>query len=197
MPSFYGWPIGVRFELSGEQAEHEEAIERAHTRAEAIFQTTFAQTDEVWVLASKPYHLVPTFWRRWVREPSSVLALRRLGSAFAPDDWAHRHEARVSSVTDDYRSTWSELSVRTSPDRVDHSRLLHVTAGYERGLGDRDWWDTHFVDPARGIVFYMYDDRGLDVMATSPDAIRHVLEAHADWVLEYDRDRIEATFGKF
>lgn len=48
---------------------------------------------------------------------------------------------------------------------------------------------------ASGVVFHMYDDRGLDILAPRADVRRPLYEQFSDWVLDYDRERIDATFA--
>ncbi len=45
-------------------------------------------------------------------------------------------------------------------------------------------------------IFHGYDDRGCDLLATSPDSIREFYEEYNDWILDYDRDNIDKIFQK-
>ncbi len=49
----------------------------------------------------------------------------------------------------------------------------------------------------RNIVLHMYDDRGMDLVASSREALQGIHDAYKPWILEYDRDRIGSTFGSF
>jgi len=40
----------------------------------------------------------------------------------------------------------------------------------------------------------MYDDRGLDIIATDIDSLRPLFENFGDWILENQRHRIEFRF---
>jgi hypothetical protein len=42
----------------------------------------------------------------------------------------------------------------------------------------------------------MYDDRGLDVIANSKDALHGLYHDFNTWILDYDRPRIDATFSQ-
>jgi hypothetical protein len=50
-----------------------------------------------------------------------------------------------------------------------------------------------FIDPEKHLILHMYDDRGLDVIATNPTALQHIYSVCNDWILDYDRDRIDDT----
>ncbi|MEH7892581.1 DUF3885 domain-containing protein, partial [Bacillus thuringiensis] len=36
---------------------------------------------------------------------------------------------------------------------------------------------------------------GCDVLATSPDTIRDIYNTYNDWILEYDRNKIDKVFN--
>lgn len=52
-----------------------------------------------------------------------------------------------------------------------------------------------FFDTKRQILFHPYDDRGLDVAAERPDAIRFLYEECKNWLLEYDLERMRQIFA--
>jgi hypothetical protein len=40
----------------------------------------------------------------------------------------------------------------------------------------------------------MYDDRGMDLIAASRSGLQTIYDEYKNWVLDYDRKRIEETF---
>lgn len=54
--------------------------------------------------------------------------------------------------------------------------------------------DTYFLNQRTGVIFNMYDDRGLDIIAPNADVLRPIYEGHSDLILDYDRQQIAATF---
>jgi len=40
----------------------------------------------------------------------------------------------------------------------------------------------------------MYDDRGLDIIASDKDTLSPIYTKHNDWLLDYDRARMEEIF---
>ena len=38
--------------------------------------------------------------------------------------------------------------------------------------------------------FHVYDDRGCDLLATSPETIRDIYDKYNDWILDYDRNEL-------
>jgi len=51
------------------------------------------------------------------------------------------------------------------------------------------------VDFERGILAYVYDDRGMDVTALERDTLLEIYQTRNDWLLRYDKDRIVEAFG--
>lgn len=51
-----------------------------------------------------------------------------------------------------------------------------------------------FFDTKRHLLFHPYDDRGADVVAETPDAIRFLYTDCKNWLLEYDIKRMQKIF---
>ncbi|WP_249662566.1 DUF3885 domain-containing protein, partial [Lysinibacillus fusiformis] len=43
-------------------------------------------------------------------------------------------------------------------------------------------------------IFHVFDDRGCDLLATSPECIRDIYYTYNDWILDYDKDKIDIVF---
>ncbi len=57
------------------------------------------------------------------------------------------------------------------------------------------WLSYYFVDFDRGICLHPYDDRGMDLVAMDVAPLAPIYDAFEDWLLPYDRARMDATFG--
>lgn len=53
----------------------------------------------------------------------------------------------------------------------------------------------YFADTCHSVLFHLYDDRGADLAAACRDVLRPVYEKFCSWILDYDRERVEAVFG--
>ena len=51
------------------------------------------------------------------------------------------------------------------------------------------------VDVERGVTVYVYDDRGMDITALSPDPILELYKQFDTWLLDYDRSRMSEAFA--
>ena len=44
------------------------------------------------------------------------------------------------------------------------------------------------------MIFYIYDDRGCEVIASDIETIRPIYEKYVDWIDEYCREEIDQRF---
>jgi len=54
--------------------------------------------------------------------------------------------------------------------------------------------EIYFININKKLIFNMYDDRGLDIVASDIETLRPIYENHKDWILDYDRAQIEKLF---
>ncbi|SDZ27189.1 DUF3885 domain-containing protein [Thermoactinomyces sp. DSM 45892] len=66
---------------------------------------------------------------------------------------------------------------------------------YLRDKVDEDiYGDSYLINLNRGLIFYFYDDRGMDIVATRKDVLAEIYTKYSDWILEYDRKKIGNLF---
>jgi hypothetical protein len=54
----------------------------------------------------------------------------------------------------------------------------------------------YFLNPATGIIVHMYDDRGLDMIATNSQTLLPIHRLFNGWVLNSDRERIAKALSE-
>ncbi|MGG0718165.1 DUF3885 domain-containing protein [Robertmurraya massiliosenegalensis] len=54
--------------------------------------------------------------------------------------------------------------------------------------------DVFFINVTRNIIFYIYDDRGCEVIARDLETIRPLYDKYGDWIDEYCREEIDQRF---
>lgn len=52
-----------------------------------------------------------------------------------------------------------------------------------------------FFDTDRHLLFHPYDDRGLDIVAEKKETIVYLYEDCKNWLLDYDRERMDSIFA--
>lgn len=54
----------------------------------------------------------------------------------------------------------------------------------------------YFMDSRNAVLFHMYDDRGADLVAACRETIYPVYVELNDWIVNFDREKMDATFAK-
>lgn len=54
--------------------------------------------------------------------------------------------------------------------------------------------DVFFVNVTKNLIFYIYDDRGCEVIASDIETIRPIYEKYGDWLDDYYREEIDQRF---
>jgi hypothetical protein len=50
------------------------------------------------------------------------------------------------------------------------------------------------LNTSTSVMLHVYDDRGMDVIACDPAKLQGVYSGFADWLLDYDRERMAKLF---
>ncbi|MTH64542.1 DUF3885 domain-containing protein, partial [Paracoccus shanxieyensis] len=53
----------------------------------------------------------------------------------------------------------------------------------------------YIIDRSRSVILHIYDDRGMDVAAGHPSALRPLYEKFNCWLLDHDREKMDLIFG--
>ncbi|WP_342572261.1 DUF3885 domain-containing protein [Paenibacillus sp. FSL R5-0749] len=52
----------------------------------------------------------------------------------------------------------------------------------------------YFINISKKTIFHIYDDRGCDVISASREELVDIYSEYNDWILDYDRDKINNIF---
>lgn len=185
-PLFYSWPIGIRFDLQNESSSSDDAYFREVVRrAGVLFQAVFQADDPVLVVhqqwRGKRFRIKhSSYLLRQLNLPKALLSFQQIANpyphSFQPGRW-NRVCAITTASRIPYPAILAAISHQCFPFR---KPALHN--------------DTFFLNQRTGIIFHMYDDRGVDIIAHSASSLRHLYKTHNDLVLDYDRAKIAAVF---
>ena len=73
--------------------------------------------------------------------------------------------------------------------------MLKAICNQDMGIKPSIFHKVYFINLSKNTIFHVYDDRGCDVLATSPDTIRDIYNTYNDWILDYDRNKIDTVFN--
>jgi hypothetical protein len=183
-PLFYSWEFALRFDLQMGNAQSDETyFEEANRRAGSLWRAFAAPETAPLILVAQELQLKK---RNRMRD---IDFIRGCVNGLAKENLRFKREQNLYGDG----AVWLAAAAKTTANNVDIDPLLAAIA-------NRDYpWrkprcraDLYFINLSNRMVFNMYDDRGLDVVAAEREALRPIYLSRNDWILDYDRERIEA-----
>lgn len=189
---FYQWPIGIRFELGG-RGPDSNVMSLVQHRAKALFEAAFSGGDVCTVVGVhweaddenhdfQNYQPLPQF------DQTHSVGLGR-----CVQEW---REEFIPETSTDPAGSRIYYAFQQQAHSFRYDLLIRAIANTDHGLEPKIGSEIFFLDRRRELVVHMYDDRGLDVIATARETIRPLFESFNDWILDYDRIQIEQTFSQ-
>jgi Domain of unknown function (DUF3885) len=192
--AFKNSPYRLRFELGGEEFGCADApvprFVRALTRSRAIRDAVFAETFKLWAIVASAAHPsngidAPV--------PDGFEALSNIGfKSSAIAEWRARLDVDDPEQNEE-DFIWRAFDVTS--DIASRDTLLWCSIAYEMPIEPKSPVETYLVDLERGILVHVYDDRGMDVSALTASVLLPFYKKFDNWLLDYDRERMEATFA--
>jgi hypothetical protein len=163
--------FGLRFDIGLEHLD----------RAAIIFDQAFGSAFELVLVGEDwPWDSDPSRWFNLFSLPGLIrlLSSPRLSSC----------ELKQLPEDDLFTITWAVLS----PSNLARERLFQAIANQDHGSAPSVRGRVYILDPSAGLLLHMYDDRGLDVIATTASPLVVLREQFGDWVL---KAKLPATEG--
>ncbi|MCM3729181.1 DUF3885 domain-containing protein [Neobacillus cucumis] len=193
-PLFYCWDIGIRFELGVEwKREYDYPnnpyVLGCYKRAITLFEALHSPTEEICVVTDvndfdkgkKLKNQLNNFSRYVEKTLLFSLKHQSMPYIFPEDD-----------EEGTYKTHRFSLNCKTSDFK--YIPLLKAICNQDLGLKPRIFHRVYFININKKTIFHVYDDRGCDLLATSPETIRHIYEGYNHWILDYDRYEIDRVF---
>lgn len=195
VPLFYNWDIGIRFELGmnydrENNRENSPYLQGVYHRAINLFESLHPQDDEIFMVANvNDYGDGATFNRklqifsRYVQEKSILKQLKHVTLPYVyPED----------DENGKYKTHRFILKCKTSD--IKYIPLLKAICNNDMGIKPSIHHEVFFINIKNKTVFHVYDDRGCDLVATSSETIKGMYYKYNDWILDYDRNKIDQVF---
>jgi hypothetical protein len=198
-PLFYRWPVGIRFELGVEEkgTTYDDVVMR---RACTLYEAVFRPGDLAFIVSGRVQYAstkrggVKTNQGRYRRHRPTVFQLSTRYSL-----GLHGPAGCQRQVTEEDGDTreitilrWTEIAARG----INYQFILRAKANADYhprrpATSDR----VYFVNRTRNVILHMYDDRGLDLVASKRSDLQAIYDTHKQWILDYDRKRIAEKFA--
>ncbi|TDL76210.1 DUF3885 domain-containing protein [Peribacillus frigoritolerans] len=194
-PLFYNWEIGIRFELGVEwnreyYYENSQYLKGVYHRALTLFNSLHSAEEEILVVIDvndfgdrKSYLQKGRLFSPYVYEKSVLYKIEHTVTPYIfPED----------NEDGKYKTHRFILKCKTSD--IKYISMLKAICHQDLGIKPSIFHSIYFLNIERKTIFNVYDDRGCDLLAASPESIRYLYNQFNDWILDYDRDEIDMVF---
>ena len=203
-PSLYHqWDIGLHFELGGgmyqfiEDTEelNLEMFKRVYGQTRSIFQDTFSEEDEMF-LVTNVYKHITEYRNQRIKVYDRNMKNKELKYQLKQETLPYLFDEEEDA--DDYYTTRYSLKCRKQD--FNYQLLLKAACNEDFPLKPKlgghyaHYPDVFFVNATKNIIFFIYDDRGCEVIASNQETIRPLYEKYGDWIDEYYKDEINERF---
>jgi hypothetical protein len=193
-PLFYSWDIGIRFELGVEWKREYDYPDNPYVlgcykRAITLFEALHSPTDDIFVVMDVNDFYKGKNIERELKNFSPYVEkslLYRLKHKMMPYVFPEDDDE------DEYKTHRFTLNCKTA--EIKYKPLLKALCNLDLGIRPRMEHRVYFININKKTIFHVYDDRGCDLLATSPETIRDMFKIYNDWILDYDRHEIDKVF---
>ncbi|WP_036132594.1 DUF3885 domain-containing protein [Lysinibacillus sphaericus] len=201
-PSLYHqWDIGIHFELGtgiyqfkDDGSLNLEMFDCVYNQALSIFNELFSDLDEIFLVTNVYQHRSDEIkkkrikvYNRFLKNKNLKLHLRQETLPYVFDD----------EEADDYYT--SRFSLKCCKHDFKYPLLIKAACNEDFPLKPKfgpvsNYPDVFFINITKNVIFFIYDDRGCEVIATNNETIYPLYEKYGDWIDEYSREEIVKRF---
>lgn len=195
-PLFYNGDIGIRFKLGvnydyNNIYENCPYLEGVYNRAITLFQSLHATEDDIYIVVDvndfadgETFKHKLNIFSKYVKEKSDLFKLQKntIPYVFLEDD-------------EDGLYKTHRFTLKCKVSDLKYIPMLKAICNQDMGIKPSIFHRVYFININKNTIFHIYDDRGCDVLATSPNTIRDMYHTYNDWILDYDRNKIDKVFN--
>lgn len=194
-PLFYNAPVGIRFEAGGDIIVPENRIQQVKLRATTLFNAVNQDNDDIYFVLfvdSWDDHPISSF-------ESDVLKVFEtfINGVDVKRVFKKEQNYRYQDTDEDDDTVTIRYCTKLKARNLNIDDL--ILAVTNRTIGNEVSsivGDIFLVNETRSVIFYLYDDRGLDIVAKNKETLNSIYEQYNDWILDFDRERINEIFAK-
>lgn len=180
-PLFYTYPWGLRFELGDPVLDDKAAyIQSAKERGQRIWKEVFAPEDEVLMI----FDVTP---EPVLKQELKHCRMQRVRAknlpAFPGDDEEYEDSYFYRYL---YAAVAGEIPFDTVLTKIVEGEMVVVAKVYSSSV--------YFYNRTKKLLFHPYDDRGADLIAADPEALRPFYNSLHDLLLDWDREEMARKF---
>lgn len=96
--------------------------------------------------------------------------------------------------TPDPRNNMYKYWTKCRIEDLKYRQLIKAICNHDVGIKPTIYHRVYFINISKKTIFHIYDDRGCDVISPSREALTDIYKEYNDWILDYDRERINNVF---
>ncbi|WP_088044487.1 DUF3885 domain-containing protein [Bacillus sp. EAC] len=196
---YYQWEIGIHFTLGGNIYQFIKKDELNYDRFRlvygqtlTIFNELFEKDDDLFIVTNMYKHKTNEKHIRKLKVYKPFIKRKSDLNRIQVKTYPYPFELDEAET---YEMQQFSLLCKREDFRV--QELLKAACNEDFPLNPKlggysiDYPDVFFVNISKDIIFFIYDDRGCEVIAREADKILPIYEKYYNWVEEVDRKRIE------
>lgn len=205
-PSLYHqWSIGIHFELGtgiyqlkDDGSLNRERFDCVYNQALSIFNELFSDLDEIFLVTNVYLHRSNTIKKNRIKIYDRYVKNKKLKCHLRQETLPYVFDA---DEVDDYYTC--RFSLKCGKQDLKFPLLIKAACNEDFPLKprfDKKWGpgsnypDVFFINMTKNVIFFIYDDRGCEVIATNKETIFPLYKKYGDWIDEYSREEIIKRF---
>jgi len=191
-PLFYNAPVGLRFELGNPDIEVEDPtyFKDILFRSSMLFKEVFDSEQQIIVIVKsfrcvKPYISIDQgeeVFPKYIKDKELIKQINSME--------AERHYAENGDLSG---ITYNHILI-CNTNSIDYIGILKAKAHQDFSIEPYIDDSVFFIDPHKHIIYYMYDDRWLDLISERKETLLPIYKKYNSWILAYDKERIDNVF---
>ena len=191
-PIFYHCPIGLRYEIGNPASDiyngnilSSKYVQDAIDRVTRLFRNSQCQFD---ILLWDMYPLDIGY------TPNQLQKFMDLMQLIPPQE---QISAKVY-LNDDMGDPTEKISCYWDLQllHLDVTKLFQEIITADLGGFTELASSVYLFDTKNNVLFYLYDDRGLDIVAQKKESLYHLYKNYNSWILDFDRKQINEIFAE-
>lgn len=191
-PLFYNYDYGLRYEVgipslsiykdNNQEVLNKEYFEKALYRAKKLFETIFEPDDNICIVFQKYSE-----GRQRIQKNSYIFKSINHFDKIEYLKVKKLYREEQHSKNEHYR----RIAIHTKLNNIDYSTIINK-AIYTDFEGSNI--ESFFINIDKDVIYNIYDDRGLDIIAKDKKILKKLYTEFNDWILDYDREKIDNLF---
>jgi len=174
-PMFYNNDVGIRFEIGSPSEDNLLKYQKeAFERAASIFSEVLQPEDDIYFVVDYWYVNHKRVLKNIEKLLYSYNKKFKIERLYYKDAEMYRYS--VSCKIKDVKVSMILRNIISEEDK-------RIYAG-----------SFYFINKSNGVVYHLYDDRGLDLVAPHVTPLQKTYTKYENWILEYNKDQIKEVF---